>query len=64
VTLRIFNVQGQLIQTLVEGVMPPGKHNVRWNGKDTQGQQVATGMYLYQIVSADYHAVRKMLMAK
>jgi hypothetical protein len=64
VTLRIFNVQGQLIRTLVEGVMPPGQHNILWNGKDNFGQTVSTGLYLYQIVSVDYRAVRKMLMAK
>ncbi|MGH7491174.1 MAG: Ig-like domain-containing protein [bacterium] len=64
VTLRIFDVQGQLIRTLVDGVMPPGTHNISWNGKDHFGQTVSTGMYLYQIVSGDYRAVRKMLMAK
>jgi hypothetical protein len=64
VTLRIFNLQGQLIATLVEGVMPPGMHNIVWNGKDQFGQTVSTGVYLYQIVSGDYRAVRKMLMAK
>lgn len=64
ITLRIFNVQGQLVRSLAEGVMPPGKHNIVWNGKDDYGRPVATGIYLYQIVSGDYRAVRKMLMAK
>ncbi len=64
VTLRIYNVQGQVIRTLAEGVMPPGRHNILWNGKDRFGQTVSTGIYLYQIISGDYRAVRKMLMAK
>jgi hypothetical protein len=54
VTLRLFNVQGQLVRTLVEGVMPPGQHHILWNGKDERGQTVATGIYLYQIISGDY----------
>ena len=64
VTLRLFNVQGQLVRTLLEGVMTPGQHSVLWNGKDERGQHVASGVYLYQVISGDYRAVRKMLLAK
>ncbi len=64
VTLRLFNVQGQLVRTLFEGAMPPGQHKILWNGKDQTGQAVSTGVYLYQIISGDFRAVRKMLMAK
>ncbi len=64
VTLRIFNMQGQLIQTLVDGVMAPGRHEVVWNGRDTSGQPVATGMYFYQILSGEVKAVKKMQMVK
>lgn len=64
VTLRIYNMQGQLIQTLVDGVMPPGRHEVVWNGRDASGQPVATGMYFYQILSGEVKAVKKMMMTK
>ncbi len=64
VTLRIFNMQGQLMQTLVDGVMSPGRHEVVWNGRDTSGQPVATGMYFYQILSGKVKAVKKMQMVK
>jgi len=64
VTLRIFNMQGQLIQTLVDGVMAPGRHEVVWNGRDTSGQPVATGMYFYQILSGEVKAVKKMQIVK
>ncbi len=64
VTLRIYNLQGQLMQTLVDGVMPPGRHEVVWNGRDASGQPVATGMYFYQILSGEVKAVKKMMMTK
>lgn len=64
VTLRIFNVQGQLVQTLVDGFMPPGQHTVTWNARTASGQAVSTGVYFYQIRSGDFVAVRKMLLEK
>ncbi len=63
-TLRIYNMQGQLVQTLVDGVMTPGRHEVLWNGRDANGQPVATGMYFYQILSGNVKAVKKMQMVK
>jgi hypothetical protein len=57
-------VQGQLIQTLVDGVMPPGRHEVVWNGRDANGQPAATGMYFYQLLSGEVKAVKKMQMVK
>lgn len=64
VTLRIFNVQGQLIQTLIDGVMAPGRHEIVWNGRDANGQPVATGIYFYQILSGEVKAVKRMQMVK
>ncbi len=64
VTLRIFNMQGQLIQTLVDGVMAPGRHEIVWNGRDVNGQPVATGIYFYQVLSGEVKAVKKMQMVK
>ena len=64
VTLRIFNLQGQLVQTLVDGVMPPGRHEIVWNGRDTSGKPVATGVYFYQILSGEVKAVKRMQMVK
>lgn len=64
VTLRIFNVQGQLVQTLVDGFMPPGQHTAVWSARTAGGQAMSTGVYFYQIRSGDFVAVRKMLLEK
>lgn len=64
VTLRIYNVQGQLIQTLVDGVMPPGRHEIIWNGRDAGGQPLASGVYFYQLTSGEVKAVKKLQMIK
>ena len=51
VTLRIYNIRGQLINTLVNARVAAGVHNVVWNGNDVNGQEVAGGMYIYKIVA-------------
>ncbi|MGH7599576.1 MAG: FlgD immunoglobulin-like domain containing protein [bacterium] len=64
VTLRIFNVQGHLVKTLVEGKVAPGAHTIVWDGKDAAGEPVASGIYFYKIISGNFVAVKKMLFTK
>ena len=49
VTLVIYNLQGQVIRTLVNEEVSRGFHNVIWNGKDDFGKDVATGVYVYRM---------------
>jgi len=50
VKLQIYNITGQLIQTLVQGEMPAGRHSLAWNGRDRSGALVPSGIYFYQLV--------------
>jgi hypothetical protein len=63
-TLRIYNVLGQLVRTLVDEPMDAGTHNVIWDGKDEHGSQVASGIYFYKLRSGDYEDTKKMVMMK
>ena len=49
VTVKIFNINGQLVKTLVEQKQLAGFYSITWNGKDETEQQVTSGVYLYQI---------------
>ncbi len=49
VSLVIYNVLGQKVRTLFNGVMPKGTQRFVWNGKDDAGRQVASGLYFYQL---------------
>ena len=53
VALRIFNVRGQLISTLVDRHEAAGTYNVSWNGKDSNGNSVAGGLYIYKIIATN-----------
>ncbi len=64
VTLRVFNIQGQLVQTLFHGYAQAGQHTIQWNARDAGGQPLSSGVYFYQIRSGDFVAMRKMLLEK
>jgi hypothetical protein len=60
VVLKIFNILGSEVRTLVDKQYEAGYHNVRWDGKDKQGNPVASGVYLYQLRAGSFSQVRKM----
>ena len=64
VELNIYNMLGQKIRTLVNDVMPAGTYQVLWNGKDDYGNQVATGVYLYQLRGKNALITKKMMLIK
>ncbi len=64
VTLRIFDVQGKLVRTLVDGAQTAGAHEAVWEGRDDRGGQVPSGTYLYRLRSEDGEVTRKMLLLK
>jgi len=49
VKIRIFDIQGRLINTLVNENRPAGRQIARWEGTDFSGSQVSSGTYLYQL---------------
>lgn len=64
VRLVVYNVLGQTVQTLVDGEMPAGIHTITWNGKNSEGQQVSSGIYFYRINADNFSSTKKMMMLK
>jgi hypothetical protein len=64
VTLKIYNLLGREIQTLVNSPQPPGEYSVAWDGVNTLGQQVSSGIYIYQIQAGEYLETRKMVLLR
>jgi hypothetical protein len=60
VTVKVFNITGQEVRTLVNGQYEAGMHTVNWNGRDNNGHAVASGVYLYQLQAGSFKQVRKM----
>lgn len=59
-SLKIYNINGQLVKTLVNESKPVGYHSVKWDGKDERGNKVAAGVYLYRMQAGDYSKTNKM----
>lgn len=64
VRLVIYNVLGQEVRELVNDVQSAGRHQVRWDGRDAFGRQVATGLYISRLVAGTDIAIRKMTFSK
>lgn len=64
VKLQIYNALGKHIQTLLDGRKPAGSYIVQWNGKDMNGDSVASGLYFYRIIANDFVKVRKLMLLK
>jgi hypothetical protein len=64
VNIEVYNIAGQRVKTLVNGNMNAGYHRVSWNGRNSAGQKVANGVYMYRMNSGDYTATKKLLIVK
>jgi predicted SnoaL-like aldol condensation-catalyzing enzyme len=64
VSLRIYDVSGSLVRTLVDGHAAAGPHTVRWQGRDDRGQPVASGTYFYQLTAPSFSEMKKMVLLK
>ncbi len=65
VSLSIYNVLGELVQTLISGqIRSAGQHQVSWDGRNSVGAQVASGVYLASLQSEREVESRKMLLIR
>ncbi|MFA7711529.1 MAG: agmatine deiminase family protein [Candidatus Neomarinimicrobiota bacterium] len=64
VNLKIYNISGQEVRTLVNEYQPAGYKSTMWDGRNSLGQQVPSGIYLYKIKAADFTEYKKMAMVK
>jgi hypothetical protein len=62
--LIIYNLKGQKVKTLIHEVLPAGEHSVIWNGRDSNGKGVGSGIYFYKLKAGDYQKVKKMILIK
>jgi flagellar hook assembly protein FlgD len=64
VSLRIYDVGGRLVRTLVEGTLPAGEKSVVWDGRDDTGRPVGSGVYFCRLAAANYRETHKMVLMK
>ena len=64
VFLAIYDILGQQVRNIVHQVQPGGIYQVRWNGRDDNGREVASGVYFYQLRANNFKSVHKLVYLK
>jgi len=64
VSIEVFNILGQRVATLVDEEKAAGDYRVNWDGFDSDGKKVSSGIYLYHFRAGDYAESKKMVMVK
>jgi hypothetical protein len=64
VTLKIYDMTGKEVISLVNQKMNPGKYSTEWHGINGNGVKVASGVYFYRMITPSYVEVKKMVLVK
>ncbi len=64
VSLKIYNMLGQVVRILVDAEVVAGLHAVAWDSKNDRGEAVASGVYIYQLKADQVVRTKKMLLTK
>ena len=63
-TLKIYNILGQEVKTLIDELKEQGYYSVTWDGQDNNGKEVSSGFYFYRLEADAFSATRCMLLLK
>ncbi|MCE5270257.1 T9SS type A sorting domain-containing protein [bacterium] len=64
VSLKVYDLRGSTVRTLIDEVRTPGAYQVFWDGNDNRGQAVASGVYFYRMQAGDFVMTRKMVLLR
>lgn len=62
--MKIYNVLGEEVRTLVDEQKPAGYHQVNWDGRDEAGEHLASGLYIYHLQAGSFVQNRKMMLLR
>ncbi|MGE5681850.1 MAG: multicopper oxidase domain-containing protein [Bacillota bacterium] len=64
VDLKVYDSIGRVVTTLADNVFEAGTHSVQWNGTDSFGLKVPSGIYIYSMNSGEFNETKKMVLLK
>ncbi|MFQ6608765.1 MAG: T9SS type A sorting domain-containing protein [Fidelibacterota bacterium] len=64
ISIRVFDLLGQEVRTLLSGKIILGKHTISWDGVDNGGKKVSSGIYFYRLTSEQGIRTRKLVVLK
>ena len=63
-SIAIYNIKGQLVRKLYNGFRGPGYYAAVWDGRDSQGKNLSSGLYICHLESGRFVKKIKMILAK
>ena len=64
VTLKVYNVNGELVRTLINESRTAGAYTKVWDGRNDAGASVSSGVYFYKLVTSNFSQTKKMVLLK
>jgi flagellar hook assembly protein FlgD len=64
VTLKIYNILGQEVKTLVNAPQADGDYTVSWDGRDADGREASSGIYIYRLDAGLFTATKQMMLIR
>lgn len=64
VRVRVFNVEGRLVRSLVDRIEAPGRKSIVWNGCDAEGRPLSQGIYLCTLDAPGYSKTQKLVLTR
>jgi hypothetical protein len=64
IDIKVYNVTGQLVRTLVSNIQEPGYYTTYWEGQDNMGRRVAAGIYFVQMKAEGFEKQNKIILVK
>ncbi len=61
-TLTVYNMLGQVVETLLDENLSPGEYHVTWNGVNQAGQELPSGIYFYELRANNFSQIKKMVL--
>ncbi|KPL03333.1 MAG: hypothetical protein AMJ73_07435, partial [candidate division Zixibacteria bacterium SM1_73] len=64
VTLKIYNILGKVLRTLVDEKLSAGTYEILWDGKNERQEEVASGVYFYKLKAGNLEQTKKMILIR
>ena len=64
ISIKIYDITGKLIKTLIDKPMEAGYHTILWDGTDEKGKHVSSGVFYYKIYATDFQQIKSMILLK
>jgi hypothetical protein len=64
VTVQVYDARGGLVRALEDGIQPAGMHQITWYGLDSEGVQVAPGVYFVRFTAGSFGTTEKMMLLR